>query len=282
MGFVRSEEEVERLKQALSRCEFNRGRSVKIRHEVDSGFVEHILPPGLEPTGDSDIEIGFVDVRQSVCGAYTGSNIYVGAEREGVSGKYPVALYMSTDASIAFGRELFGEPKKQGVISVDRRDQRIEASVRRYGETIIDAVVNLTTEGQAAEESKTIFTYKYLPAIDGNGFHAGPSLAAIDVDTSIWRPESGTGSVAFGGGSDDGLNEIPVGGPIDAEFANFELTTSNHRILTEVDPDEFLPYAYGTNRNHDWLPLSESTIGTGYDASARHAGASVTGWTGFQ
>ncbi len=51
---------------------------------------------------------------QSNCvGDYCGGAIYVAARHEGVEGDYVLAMYMDADPAIIFGRDLFGEPKKQ-------------------------------------------------------------------------------------------------------------------------------------------------------------------------
>ena len=57
----------------------------------------------------------------------------VRARYQDVEGDFCLAMPMSTDVAIIFGRELFGEPKKQARVQLKSDGDVMRASVERFG-----------------------------------------------------------------------------------------------------------------------------------------------------
>src|SRR5438105_14087760 len=120
MGLVRTPEEIAAIQATLSRPIFPSAEMLSVDFLTEPEVVRHILPPPLEPAAEPLVS-AMVGRWQSNCvGDYDGGALYIAARYGDVEGTYVLAMYMSTDAAIIFGRDLFGEPKKQSTSGLHR------------------------------------------------------------------------------------------------------------------------------------------------------------------
>jgi len=97
----------------------------------------------------------------------------VDASHAGVDGWYPFVMPMPQSGALIGGREVFGEPKKLGEVTVERDGLVVHASPARHDIAFVE--VRGAVSGHPPEPSRrTDFYLKFLPAVDGSGF---------DVDT---------------------------------------------------------------------------------------------------
>lgn len=254
-GFVRTPDEVAEVQDRLTENRFFDTHRLSVTYRTRSSIVERILPPGLEPTERSIVQADVYEVARSNCvGAFAGGALYVRAQHGGDVGNYCLTMPMSTDAAITWGRELFGEPKKQASVTLDREGDDILGVVKRHGETIlkIDATMQETSDPDPG--ARSIYHYKYLPDVTGEGFQFDPMLVKVTFESEVHRFESGTGTVEVSTTDHDPLGEIVVQEVIDASYAVVDSYTSQENV-TSVDPESFLPYAYGGGGVDDWLSL---------------------------
>lgn len=264
MEFVRSDAEVERIRETMETNRYDGARSLSIRYRTRPDVVEHVLPPGLTPTDEPLAEMSVFEITDSNCvGPFTGGALYVSARYEDRIGKYCLTMPMSTDAAIVWGRELFGEPKKGAACSLTRDGDTCSGHVDRYGDRIAQLDATLTDEQPVDEATETVFHYKHTPSVDGDGFHAMPTLVAIEMTNEIERFETGDGAVSLRSTECDPLGEIAVETVLGAGYAEADLTT-RQEPLTTVDPESFAPYAYGAGRMDDPAAVAdhESPSGT--------------------
>ena len=106
MGFVRSKEEIERIQEALHKPRFVNCEMLMVDFLTHQSTVEHLLPPGLEPTGNPRVT-AMVGRWQSNCvGDFDGGALYIEACHKDIVGDYVLAMYMDRDQPIIYGREL--------------------------------------------------------------------------------------------------------------------------------------------------------------------------------
>ncbi|MDS0476979.1 acetoacetate decarboxylase family protein [Natrinema sp. 1APR25-10V2] len=257
-GFVRSRDEIEAIQERMAENRFVDATQVAIRFRTRESTVERILPPGLEPTEEPVIRADVVDVRRSNCvGSFRGGGIYVRARHDGHVGEYCLTMPMSTEAAITWGRELFGEPKKKAAVSLERDGSEVSGRVTRNGESIIEIDATLKTERQPEPSSQTVYHYKALPDATGRGFQFDPTLVRVTLNSDLNAYESGTGSLSLG--SPDGpLGDLEIESVLGASYTEADLRTTQENVTT-VDPESFLPYAYGTGRSNDWPELDNTS-----------------------
>lgn len=109
-----------------------------------------------------------------------------------------------------------------------------------------------------APEPGSVFHYKYLLDVTGNGFQLEPTLVKVTFESRVHRYETETGSVSLAMTTHDPLGEIEVFEVLDASYAETDVTTRQENLAT-VDPEAFLPYAFGTGRVDDWLTLDDAS-----------------------
>ncbi len=169
-GFVRSEEEIEAIRERMVENRFDDTRQVAIRFRTRESTVDRILPPGLEPTEEPVIRVDVVEVGRSNCvGSFRGAGVYVRAQHEGHVGEYCLTMPMSTEAAITWGRELFGEPKKKAAISLERSESEVSGRVSRSGEPLIETTRPWKRNGSSTRSRRRSTTTNRSPTRPGGG-----------------------------------------------------------------------------------------------------------------
>lgn len=252
MGFVRSRNEIKRIQQALSRPRFVNAEMLSVEFLTRPALLRRLLPPGLEPTGNPRVT-AMVGRWQSNCvGDFDGGAIYLEAKHRKIVGDYVLAMYMDRDQPIIYGRELFGEPKKQASSRLFRRGTRAGGHVERHGTRLITLEADLATDHGAGTGEGVNFNYKAIPATDGIGFEWAPVLTCARFALTLRTNLSGPGAVRLAGTVHDPLDEIEVVKVLRGVYCQGDLI-ARAETLAKVDPDAFLPYALG--RTDDWSQL---------------------------
>lgn len=261
-GFVRSEDEIEAIQERMAENRFYDAKQVAIRFRTRESTVDRVLPPGLEPTEEPVVRVDVVDVGRSNCvGSFRGAGVYVRAHHDGHVGEYCLAMPMSTEAAITWGRELFGEPKKKATVSLERSGNEVRGRVSRGGESLIEIDATMETEHQPDPKPQTIYHYKSLPDATGEGFQFDPTLVRVTLDSDLHAYEAGSGSLSLGSGPDSPLGELEIAELVGASYTEADLHSRQENVTT-VDPESFLPYAYGSGRTSNWLELDNLSDAT--------------------
>ena len=110
MGYVKSSEDVAAMLSLMKRAHYVADQ-VNVEFTSTADFIEHVLPPCLEPVDEprgvinvsrwQSIYCGEFDVGWSTCSPATAT-----------SKAYCLNMFMSGEAPITMGREHYGEPKK--------------------------------------------------------------------------------------------------------------------------------------------------------------------------
>lgn len=118
--WVKTPEEIETIEERLAHPAFLDGRTLTVTYLTRPELIRAVLPPPLEPAGDPLVSVGVGAFGRSNCvGAFAGGWVDIRARYQGIEADYCLAMPMSTDVAIIFGRELFGEPKKQGRVRLE-------------------------------------------------------------------------------------------------------------------------------------------------------------------
>ncbi|MFB6170487.1 MAG: acetoacetate decarboxylase family protein [Haloarculaceae archaeon] len=254
MGFVRTDEELAEIRERMETNEFRDSRSLTVRFETTEVFVERVLPPGLDPA-DPLAEVNVHEVGESNCvGGFAGGALYVRARHGDREGKYCLAMPMSTDAAITWGRELFGEPKKRAAVTFEKDGPDVRGRIERHGETVVDLRGDVTDEREGGTVEETVFHYKYLPDPTGDGLQFDPLLVGVAFENETRRLVTGSGTAELRSTAHDAFGDVPVEETLGAAYAETDMTTSQETLAT-VDAEAFLPYAYGTGAYDDWLAM---------------------------
>jgi hypothetical protein len=67
MEFVRTDAEIDRLRNTMARNRFEGWRGVSVRYRTRSAIVEAVLTPGLDPAAELIVQVSVFDVETSNC-----------------------------------------------------------------------------------------------------------------------------------------------------------------------------------------------------------------------
>jgi acetoacetate decarboxylase len=254
MGFVKTREEIARIQATLAEPHFFSAQMLTIQYLTKPEIIQHVLPPGLQPTEQPLVTAMVGRWGRSNCvHAFAGGALYVQARHKDYVGDYCLAMPMSTDAAIVFGRELFGEPKKQATTTLERNGNTLTGSCVRYGKPIISIEAALQKKENTTEGGFANFHYKYLPKSDGQGLEWDPVLVMATFKVKLTLAEKGTGKLTLGNTMHDPLGEIEIVQLLDASYTEGDIY-SRCQTLAQINAAEFLPYAYG--KIDDWTALN--------------------------
>jgi acetoacetate decarboxylase len=257
MGFVRTSEEVARIQQTLRNPRFVGAEMLSVDFLTTPEFVHSVLPPGLEPADEPRVRAMIGRWRSNCVADFDGGAIYVAARHGELEGDYVLAMYMDRDQPMIFGRELFGEPKKQAVSRLQRRGPHMAGWVMRDGVRLIEIEADLTEEAGPDHVEGLNFNYKATPSCDGIGLEDDAVLTVATFVSDLTLVRTGTGTLTLRSTVHDPLDEIEIVSVTGASYIEGDLITSC-RAAARIPADDFLPYALG--RMDDWSVLDTEAV----------------------
>jgi acetoacetate decarboxylase len=256
MSLVRSPEEIAAMQRCMANPRFLNAEMVQIEFLSTPEVVREVLPPGLDPLEEPTM-IAAVGRWQSDCvGDFDGGAIYVSCRHGDIVGSYTLAMYMSSDSSVIFGRDLFGEPKKVARSGLERDGNEVCGWIERFGVRLIEIRAELTDELEPVHGSRARFNVKATPSADGAGLEDDAVLTVADFELDFPVNRSGSGTLLLDGNVHDPLHELEIVEVRRAGYTEGDLS-ARARALARIPADEFLPYALG--RLDYWPALATAT-----------------------
>lgn len=245
--YVKSPDEVAAYREAFATPAFLQARTLAITFETDPDVIAELLPPPLAPGPEPRLSVSIYTIGASDCvGPFAGASINIACRYEGEDGQYCLAMPMSTDAAVTFGRELYAEPKKLAEIALEGgAPGPVRGTVRRHGVTYIE--LHGAFEDPLQEVARTgvssNYYFKFLPSADGRGFAHDPELVRVVHRGTTHRSVRGSGTITFRESRHDPVIDIPVLSVLGATFSEGETHTSAEVVAT-VPGEQFAPYAF--------------------------------------
>jgi acetoacetate decarboxylase len=221
--------------------------NLEVAYFTDPAALAAVLPPPLTPPDEprvhariTEIKLEFGDFKYHERVGY----FAVDAKYEGEAGEYPLLIPIDLESALSISREKFGEPKKLAEIDLERDGDHVEGRITRNGVTFIEII------GDVAEKLPTPepipahqWWFKFLPAVSGDGFDAGPLLVRVDQVRTHESVERVDGKLVLRELSTDPVVDLPI---VETESIRWSVRKSTHepKLVGPVDGDAFLPYAY--------------------------------------
>ncbi len=167
--------------------------------------VRALVPAELEPGEFPLCLTVFARYPESTVGPYHEVVILVAARAGEEEGFFCPFIYVTTDAALAAGREVWGFPKKLAEIEVLREGESLAASVRRKGARIS---LEATFTGPAEEAlvdalgNSPIFNEKVIPAVTGKEPEIRQVTATV-LEMRVREARVGIGRLVAEGGPED-------------------------------------------------------------------------------
>ena len=244
MRYVKTPDETRSIQAVYARGHSIGARSLRVVFETTPEAVAQLLPPPLEPTPEA---LGMAVLRDTAnsttVGPFRSTALYLRAGYADASGLYCVSMSVSTPEAVTFGREIYGEPRKQAKIIFERQGENVWGSAERHGFRFFSLRGRLDEAAPTGRRVESFFSFKFSPRADDGGFESPPRLIEINEEINVSVSEQGRGEIVFRDSPHDPVADIPVSQVGGATLTEGDLYTTA-RVLTEVDPDAFLPYAF--------------------------------------
>jgi len=244
-SWVKSAEEIKKIEDVLAAPAFLEGRTLTVSYLTRPEIIRQILPPPLEPAGEPLVSVGVGTFGSSNCvGAFAGGWVDVLAKYKGIEANYCLAMPMSTDVAIIFGRELFGEPKKQGRVKLESDGEVMRGGIERHGINYLSVEARLVEDvpvnGPALSDR---FHFKFMHSADGRGLEFDPVLVHAHFETQVRALRRGPGKVVFKLSHHDPLTELEIVELRGAIYMEGDVYAKAKRVGT-VEAKRFLPYSF--------------------------------------
>ncbi|MFI8291206.1 acetoacetate decarboxylase family protein [Streptomyces sp. NPDC085614] len=211
--------------------------------ETDPDVVAAVLPPPLKPVGRPLVRanISRVDLPGYPLGA---GSVAVAAAHGDREGWYPLVMPMTHERALVGGREVFGEPKKLGEVTVEREGMVVRAALARHGIAFVEVRGAVSGPLPLPEPvEKTDFYFKFLPAVDGSGFEDDPVLVHCVRHEKVRRLERVTGDVVLRESMYDPVADLPVRRIVEITVGE-KTTDQKGRVAERVSAESLAPYIH--------------------------------------
>jgi len=244
-GWVKSPEQISKIEERLAAPAFLQGKMMSVRFLTRPEIVREVLPPPLEPARQPLVTISVCTFGASNCvGEFAGGVIDVLARYKGIEANHCLAMPMSTDVAIIFGRELFGEPKKQGRVRLESDGDVVRGSVERFGIPYIQLEGRFTEDVPITGPSfSDRFHFKFMHSANGRGLEFDPIIVHAHFRNELKVMKRGDGKVTLKATPHDPLTEIEIVKLMDASYVEGDIFAEAKAIGT-VSAEKFLPYAF--------------------------------------
>ena len=257
MGFVRSFQEV--MANARTTAEFYDAEMLSVFWETKPEIIRRLLPPPLKPAA-SPLAMAFLaNYPKTGFGiAYQESALFVSAEHQGVEGNYCLAMPVTDDMAMVYGREYYGFPKKMAEVHITQDGDNFEGWTQRRGHRFMEVRAKLTGQFNDPEAEKKhfrqvnkdgtfrgiAFTYRFFPGPNAELADYNPWLVRQET---VFRPKTikfGEAQIAFQHSPYDPWAEVEVVKMLGAVYMVGDSSMLPGESVARVDPIQFAPYAF--------------------------------------
>lgn len=187
-------------------------------YRSDARAVERMLPTALSALGDLVLVHIYRMHDADWFGAYGESAIQIPAVHPptGTRGAYSPLLFVEGDGPVAAGREIYGQPKKAGTITLGPHGDLLVGRVMRNGIEIVTATTPYKQRQGTQDDLerhasfRTNLNLKVIPAADGSGTSVSELTARTLADVEIHEVWKGPGTVELRPNAQAPVHLLPV------------------------------------------------------------------------
>lgn len=263
MGFVFTQKETEIVKKKdYVSADFKNQQILQMAWETTPEAYQAVLPPIFEPVGP--LVFAFVGnyPDANFTNPYMECGLSVPVKYKGELGFYFLAMPIDApagcngDLAIACGREMYGYPKKQCAIKLQRNGKMVEASISRNQVEFFRAQVELTgktneKEGMdylavdtESEDFLTRLSYNLRHRFDiwNNKIEiSNVELTKCYCEIRVYNAEYGEGDIQLAYAYDDPWADLPVKRVLGARWGIQDLSMAKGSA-EPLDAEEMYPY----------------------------------------
>ena len=215
---------------------------LSVVYRSDTVAIARFLPSQLTASGELVLVHLYRMHDADWFGAYGESAIQIPVRHaaSGTEGAYSPLLFVESDGAIAAGREIYGQPKKEGRIELVPAGDLLVGRVWRNG---IDILTATTPYKQRAGELgdlerhapfRTNLNLKAIPAVDGSGTSVRELTARTLEDVVVHEVWRGPGTLELRPNAQAPVHRLPVVEVVEAFHWRADFTLAYGTVLEKI------------------------------------------------
>jgi acetoacetate decarboxylase len=213
---------------------------LEMTYFTDPDALAAVLPPPLTAPPEPRVHVRFTRIESDGVVHERVASFLVDAVYDGQIGQFCLVMPIDLEVAVAVSRETYGEPKKLAELEIEREGDHVHASVTRQGVTFIEVVGDVVEKlPTPAAYPLTQFWYKFLPAVEGDGFDAGPFLVTMNQTMKPESVERVEGKLVLRELPGTPVVDLPV---LEMESMQWLVTSSDYWYRLEdvtIDPEQY-------------------------------------------
>jgi acetoacetate decarboxylase len=213
---------------------------LEVTYLTDPEIHAAVLPPPLTAPPEPRVRVHFTRIEVNGKLHEIVNSFLLDAAYGDQLGQFCAVMPIDLETAVTPSRETYGEPKKLAQLECERQGDHIRASVTRQGVTIIEVVGDVTGQLPVPEPYEVVqFWYKFLPAVSGVGFDAGPFLITLHQTVKAQTCEKIEGKLVLRDLPGTPVADVPI---LELEsMRTMMIQTDYYHVLedVEIDPTEY-------------------------------------------
>ncbi len=254
MALIKTAEEI--AVGSLDTFDFFDAETLTVLYETKPETAARLLPPPLKP---ARLPLAFAYVanfpRTNWGLPYLEAALFLRAEYDGVEGGYCLGMPVTNDMAMAGGREIFGFPKKIGLVHLSRGGSEAQGWVERHGIRFFELRARLSGKFNTIDANEVFgevfrpgtntvyYNFKHFPAPDWNRLDYAPRLVRGEVTRFPKTVEVGDAEVVLNSSDHDPWDEVEPVRVLGAIYTISNSSMLKAKVVAEVDPAVFAPYS---------------------------------------
>jgi len=209
---------------------------LELTYLTDPDVHAEVLPPPLKPPPEPRVRVHFTRIEVNGKLHEIVGSINLDAMYGDVLGQFCAVMPIDLETAVTPSRETYGEPKKLAKMECEREGDHVRASITRQGVTIVEIVGDVTEKLAVPDPYEVVqFWYKFLPAVSGEGFDAGPFLVTLHQTVKPRSCEKVDGKLVLRDLPGTPVADLPV---LQQESARIMMIqTDYYHVLEDVEID---------------------------------------------
>jgi acetoacetate decarboxylase len=217
-----------------------------MRYPTDPDCIAALLPPGIEPCGEPEVQINVYCVPVFGEPEY-GVSTKVPARYAGTDGHWSLGIGIDQEAAIFSSRETNGQPKFPCSVRYFRSGDVVTASATHQGHTFMSyhgrVVLDAFLSGDETHDDE--WWVKVSRAVGGErGYDFPPHVVRVHTSGVATKIQQLDGELVLRDSPwDPYTTRLPMLGPARAELVTTRHTGRSLTLEGPLDPDGFWPFA---------------------------------------
>ena len=213
---------------------------LEVTYLTDPEVHAAVLPPPLTAAPEPRVRVHFTRIEVNGKLHEIVNSFLLDAMYGDTLGQFCAVMPIDLETAVTPSRETYGEPKKLAQMEFARDGDHIKASMARQGVTFIEVVGDVTGEMPTPAPYEVVqFWYKFLPAVSGVGFDAGPFLITLHQTVKAQSCEKIEGKLVLRDLPGTPVADVPI---LELEsMRTMMIQTDYYHVLedVEIDPVEY-------------------------------------------